>query len=104
MYAVISPSAFPKISKIMGELSGFTFYITTYGVSYALSRGIDIDSILDRGIKVRAFSHNFRPIEGLDMPESEAILVARELNSVLVTSDENVKKAAEKEGVKVLMI
>lgn len=105
MYAVISPSAFTKMDEIIKKFGkDYKLYVTTYGVSYALKNGIDIDKALDSGIKVRAYSHKVYPIQNLSIEETEAILVAKEFNSVLIVGDEKVKEIAEKNGVKVLVI
>ncbi|ARM77187.1 hypothetical protein B6F84_11970 [Acidianus manzaensis] len=93
------------MDKIIKDFNGkYKLYVTTYGISFAIKNGIDIDKALDAGVKVRAYSHILYPIEGLSMEETEAILLAKDLDSILIVSDEKIKKIAEENGVKTLMI
>lgn len=105
MYAVISPSAFRKIDEIVQRFGkDYKLYITTYGASYALKNGIDIDKALDAGVKVRAYSHKFYPSEDLPIEEIEAILLAKDFDSILIVGNQKIKEIAEKKGIKVVMI
>lgn len=105
MYAVISPSAYPKIDEIVRRYGReYKLYVSTYGISYALKNGIDIDKVLDKGVKVRAYSHKLFPLENLSMEESEAILLAKDFDSILIVGDQKIKEIAEKKGVKVMLI
>jgi len=101
---VISPSAFNKIDEIMKKFDQDKIIITTYGISYALSNNINVDKILDLGIKVMAYSHKPYQVSDLSISESEAILVARDLKATLIVSNNKVKEEAEKLGVKVILI
>ncbi|QKR00931.1 hypothetical protein GWK48_01370 [Metallosphaera tengchongensis] len=102
MFAVISPSSFPKLGKILEKFTEYRLIITSYGVSYALQNHIDIDYALDRGVWVRAYSHKAGTFSGLPIHEAEAIMVASDLQAILIASDEKVKKEAERLGVKVV--
>jgi len=101
---VISPSAFNKIDEIIKKFNSDKIIITTYGVSYALSNNINIDKILDLGIKVMAYSHKPYQVSNLSITESEAILVARDLKATLIASDTKIKEEAEKLGISVILI
>ena len=102
MFAVISPSSYPKLALILEKFSGYKLIVTTYGVSYALQNHINIDYALERGVWVRAYSHKPGTFSGLPMHEAEAIMVASDLQAILIASDEKVKKEAERLGVKVV--
>ncbi|AWR95110.1 hypothetical protein [Acidianus brierleyi] len=104
MILVISPSAFNKIDEIIKKFNSDKIIITTYGVSYALSNNINIDKILDLGIKVMAYSHKPYQVSNLSITESEAILVARDLKATLIASDTKIKEEAEKLGISVILI
>jgi predicted DNA-binding protein (UPF0278 family) len=101
---VVSPSAFGKLREIIEKFKGEKVIITTYGVSYALENKIDIDFALDLGVKVRAYSHKPSKISNLSIYESEALLVAKDIEAVLVVGDEKVKEEAEKMGVKTILV
>ncbi|MDT7901665.1 MAG: hypothetical protein RRE78_07200 [Acidianus sp.] len=103
-YAVISPNLFKRLDKIVEKFKGkYSLIITTSGLSFALKEGIDVDKALDEGVKVLAYSHKFQPLEGLSVEETEAVLLAKDLNYYLITADDKVKEFAEKEGVKVIV-
>ncbi|AWR98329.1 hypothetical protein DFR86_10215 [Acidianus sulfidivorans JP7] len=92
------------MDKIIKEFSEYKLFVTTYGISYAIKNGIDIDKALDSGVKVRAYSHILHPLENLSMEETEAILLAKDFDSILIVGDEKIKEIAEKNGVKTVMI
>ncbi|AAY79757.1 PIN domain-containing protein [Sulfolobus acidocaldarius] len=103
MYVVISPSSFQKLEEILKSLGRENkLIITTLGVSFALRNHVNIDIALDNGAIVRSFSHKPPKIEGIPDYESEAIMVAVELNALLVTDNDDVKKKALDLGVRVM--
>ncbi|AEB94782.1 MULTISPECIES: PIN domain-containing protein [Metallosphaera] len=102
MFAVISPSAFPKLDVILKKFSDYKLIVTTYGVSYALKNHINIDFALDRGVWVRSYSHKSGTFSDLPVHEAEAIMVASDLQAILIAVDDKVKKEAERLGVKVM--
>lgn len=103
---VISPSAFFKIREIVEKISKLNaeVYVSTLGISYALKEKYDIDYALDKGVKVRAFSHKPSRINDLPIYESEAILLAKELNAILIVGDKKVEDEAKKEEIEVVDI
>ncbi|MFP3204549.1 MAG: PIN domain-containing protein [Metallosphaera yellowstonensis] len=102
MYAVISPSSYPRLKEILSKFSQYKLVITTFGVSYALKNNLDIDFALDKGVWVRAYSHKVFSHGELPIHEAEAIMVASDLQAILIASDEKVKAEAERRGVKVV--
>ncbi len=103
-YAVISPDLFKNIREVIEKFKGKYFLvITTSGLSYALKEGINVDEALDEGVKVLAYSHKFQPLEGLNIEETEALLLAKDLDYYLITADDKLKEFAEKDGVKVVL-
>ncbi|QGA54219.1 hypothetical protein GFS03_06360 [Sulfolobus sp. E5-1-F] len=104
MFAVISPSAFGKLKELLDLNKKYKFVVTTLGVSFAIKNGIDIDNALDRGIIVRAFSHKPPKVGNLPQYESEAIMVALELNALLIAEDKDVISKAKELGVNALQI
>ncbi|ACP35216.1 conserved hypothetical protein [Sulfolobus islandicus Y.G.57.14] len=104
MFAVISPSAFGKLKEILGSNKNYKFVITTLGVSFAIKNGIDIDNALDHGVIVRAFSHKPPKVGDLPQYESEAIMVALELNALLIAEDKDVIGKAKELGVNAVQI
>lgn len=101
---VISPSAFIKIKEITEKLKEINAigYISTLGVSQALKEKVDIDYSLDNGVRVRAFSHKPFKIGDLPLYESEAILLAKELDAILIANDKRIEEEARRENVKVI--
>ncbi|ADX81749.1 hypothetical protein GO599_05025 [Sulfolobus islandicus] len=84
--------------------SNTSLIITTSGLSFALKEGIDVNKALDEGVKVLVYSHKFQPLEGLSVEETEAVLLAKDLNYYLITAADKIKEFAEKEGVKVIVL
>ncbi|MUN29900.1 hypothetical protein [Sulfuracidifex metallicus] len=101
MIVVVAPSAYVYLNDLV-KVKDVTFYLTTMGISYALKNNIDVDSSLDAGFKVRAYSHKPPKITGIQDHELEAALVAKELEGYLLTLDENVIKRADEIGVKLI--
>lgn len=94
MIIVVAPSAYsllPELAEIQKK-ENVVFYLTTMGISFALKHKIDVDSFLDVGFKVRAFSHKPPKVPGIEDYELEAALVAKELDGFLLTTDEKVKQ------------
>ncbi len=104
MFAVISPSSFEKLKYIIKVAKNYKLIITTLGVSFAIKNNIDIDYALDNGVTVRAFSHKPPKVDDLPSYESEAIMVALELNAVLIANDRLVIEKAKELGVKAITI
>jgi hypothetical protein len=103
MIVVVAPSAYsllPQLVKL--HRSDVSFFLTTMGISYALKNGIDVDSSLDAGFRVRAYSHKPPKVPGIEDYELEAALVARELEGYLLTSDERTKAKANEMEVKLI--
>ncbi|WP_338602036.1 hypothetical protein V6M85_01360 [Sulfolobus tengchongensis] len=99
MFAVISPSAFNKLKELINIGKKYKLVITTLGVSFAIKNGIDIDYALDNGVIVRAFSHKPPKVGDLPLYESEAIMVALELNGILIAENRDVLAKARELGV-----
>ena len=102
MFAVISPSAFSKLKEIVDYSKNYKLIITTLGVSFAIKNSINIDYALDKGAIVRAFSHKSPKVGDLPQHESEAIMVAFELNAILIADDSKVIEKAKELGIKVI--
>lgn len=104
-YAVISPTVFKRLDEIVEKFKGkFSLIITTSGLSLALKIGVNVDRVLDEGVKVWAYSHKLLPLQGLSIEETEALLLAKELNYYLITGEDRVKEFAEKEGIKIIVV
>jgi len=104
MFAVISPSALKRLKEIVNANRSYKLVVTTQGVSYAMKNGIDIDYALDHGVIVRAFSHKPPKVGELPPYESEAIMVALELNALLIASNDEVIVKAKELGVSVITV
>ncbi len=104
MIIVVAPSAYSLLPELLEiqKKGNVTFYLTTMGISFALKHNIDVDSFLDVGFKVRAFSHKPPKVPGIEDYELEAALVARELDAFLLTTDEKVKQKKGELGVKLI--
>lgn len=104
MFAVISPSAFSKLKEIVDNSKNYKLIVTTLGVSFALKNNINVDYALDRGVIVRAFAHKPPKVDDLPQYESEAIMIALELNAILIANDGNVIEKAKELGVNTISL
>ncbi|MEM0373339.1 MAG: hypothetical protein QXV69_09305 [Sulfolobaceae archaeon] len=99
-YFIISADCIEKIDEVLQKVSDSELILTPYSISYALSKGIDIDNILEKKrIRVRAYSHKPPKIQGIEDYYAEALMVALDLGGILVTEDEKVINKARELGV-----
>ncbi|BBD71716.1 hypothetical protein HS1genome_0105 [Sulfodiicoccus acidiphilus] len=97
---VVSPSAYRDIEEL-AEDSAYELIVTTTGLSYAMRNGLPINYILDT-CSIRSFGHKVPPMEGLPVHEWEALLLARDLNALLLTKDSKAAEEAVKLGVELM--
>ncbi|BCU66801.1 hypothetical protein HS7_02380 [Sulfolobales archaeon HS-7] len=99
---VIAPSAFDYFLQIKTKYPKEDVVITTSSFAEGLKLGKDVDLMLDKGVRVKAFSHKLIPIPELSDGESESIYVAKEFEATLITCDEKTVAFSRREGIRVL--